>query len=159
MSRRASTSPKPIRRSPLEFWLTGPFPATVSSTAGTPTGTAQFKDNGTNLGSPVTLNGSGVATFSTSSLTAGTHTITADYSGEVNFSTSTGTLSGGQAVNNRPLISFSQPSYTVSEDAHFLNITVNRAGDVATAVNVDYTTDDTNASTNCAALNSGKASA
>jgi uncharacterized delta-60 repeat protein len=134
------------------------FTAAVTSTAGTPTGTVQFKDNGTNMGSPVTLNGSGVARFSTSSLTAGTHSITADYSGDVNFATSAGTLSSGQTVNNQSLISFSQSSYIVSEDAHFLNITVNRAGNIATAVNVDYTTDDTNAPTNCTTLNSGLAS-
>ena len=41
-----------------------------------------------NLG-PQTLNGSGVATLSTSSLTVGTHSITAVYSGDSIFSAST----------------------------------------------------------------------
>ena len=50
-----------------------------------PTGTVTFEDGTTALGPPVTLNSSGVATFSTSSLAAGTHTITAHYSGAVNF--------------------------------------------------------------------------
>ncbi len=75
------------------------FTATVTSGAGTPTGTVQFKDGGTNLGSPQALNGSGVATFSTTALTPGMHTITADYSGDVNFLTSSGTLAGGQTVS------------------------------------------------------------
>src|SRR5205814_10458584 len=76
------------------------FTATVTSAAGTPTGTVQFKDGGTNLGSPQTLNGSGVATFSTTSLTTGVHPITADYSGATNFLSSSGTLSGGQVVGS-----------------------------------------------------------
>jgi len=91
-------------------------------------------------------------------LTAGTHTITADYSGDTNFLTSTGTLSGGQAVNNRPLVSFSQASYSVNESDGFVHIVINRAGDASTAFNVDYATDDTGASTNCGALNTGLAS-
>jgi hypothetical protein len=42
-------------------------------------GTVQFKDGATNLGSPVTVNGSGVATLTTSALTQGAHTINADF--------------------------------------------------------------------------------
>ncbi len=42
-------------------------------------GTVQFKDATTNLGSPVSLNGSGQALFTTSSLSAGSHQITAAY--------------------------------------------------------------------------------
>src|SRR5215831_18384481 len=57
------------------------FTATVVSTAGTPNGAVQFKDGGANLGAPQTLNSSGVATFSTTALIAGVHTITADYLG------------------------------------------------------------------------------
>ena len=66
---------------PSDFGQSVTFTATVTSGAGTPTGTVQFKDNGANLGAAVTLNASGVAQVSTSTLTAGTHTITADYSG------------------------------------------------------------------------------
>ena len=51
-----------------------------------------------NLGAPVALNAGGVAQFTTSALTVGTHTITAEYSGDANFLTSTGTLAGGQVV-------------------------------------------------------------
>ncbi|MBI3969036.1 MAG: Ig-like domain repeat protein, partial [Chloroflexi bacterium] len=54
------------------------FTATVTTTVGTPTGSVTFRDNGTTLGTG-TLNGSGVATFSTAALTAGTHPITAIY--------------------------------------------------------------------------------
>jgi len=56
------------------------------------------------------LNAGGVATFSTSSLTAGTHTITADYSGDGNFLTSSGSLS--QVVNVQPGLSINDVSVT-----------------------------------------------
>ena len=62
------------------------FTATV--TGASPTGTVQFKDGASNLGSPVTLAG-GVASFPTSSLTSGSHSITAVYSGDGNNTAST----------------------------------------------------------------------
>src|SRR5262249_22220377 len=134
------------------------FTATVTSAAGTPTGSVQFKDNGNNLGTAQSLNGSGVAGLSTSALAAGTHTITADYSGDTNFSTSTGTLSGGQIVN-QAMISFSQPTYTVGESDGFLTITVNRSGDTSPAVTVQYATSDGSASLLPCSTANGQASA
>ncbi|MGB8582616.1 MAG: FG-GAP-like repeat-containing protein [Candidatus Sulfotelmatobacter sp.] len=63
--------------------------ATVTqSSAGTPTGTVTFMDGATSLGSSA-LNGSGVATLSTSSLSAGVNNITAIYSGDSDFGAST----------------------------------------------------------------------
>jgi hypothetical protein len=50
---------------------------------GVPTGTVTFKDGSTALGT-VSLT-SGVATFTTSSLSAGSHNIVASYSGDANF--------------------------------------------------------------------------
>src|SRR5205823_5250654 len=52
---------------PSDFGENVTFTATVISTAGTPAGAVQFKIDGANAGSPVTLVG-GVATFSTSTL-------------------------------------------------------------------------------------------
>ena len=120
------------------------FTATVSG-AVTPTGSVQFKDNGANLGSPVALNGSGVATLTTSALTLGNHTITADYSGDGNLLASTGTLTGGQTVRLRPLIKFSQPTYSVNENGNVISITVTRQGDTSLPVTVDYATPDDSA--------------
>lgn len=63
------------------------FTATVAAVApgaGMPTGTVTFFDGVTPLGT-VTLNGSGQATLSTSTLTTGAHTITATYSGDNSF--------------------------------------------------------------------------
>jgi Neuraminidase (sialidase) len=120
------------------------FTATVSGVV-TPTGAVQFKDNGGNLGSPVALNGSGVAQLTTSALTAGNHTITADYSGDGNLLASTGSLAGGQTVQFRPLIKFSQPTYSVNENGNVISITVIRQGDTSPAVTVDYATPDDSA--------------
>jgi YVTN family beta-propeller protein len=64
-------------------------------------GTVQFEDNGNNLGNPVSINASGQATCTSSSLPAGNHAITALYSGDGNFSSSTGTLT--QIVNQAPV--------------------------------------------------------
>lgn len=64
------------------------FTATVASTTtGTPTGSVTFYSNGTQLGTATLTNG--VATYQTSSLPAGTLSITATYAGSTNFSTST----------------------------------------------------------------------
>jgi len=131
------------------------FTATVSSTAGTPTGTVTFKDGGNAIscanGGGQTLNGSGVATCQTASVTAGTHVITADYSGDTNFAISSGTLSPNQVVNNRPLVSFSAATYSVNESDGVVHVIVTRTGDTSTAFNVDYATDDTGAT--CGVIN------
>lgn len=62
------------------------FTATV--TGSSPTGTVQFKDGATSLGGAVTLSG-GSATFTTSALAQGVHSITTVYSGDPNNATST----------------------------------------------------------------------
>ena len=67
------------------------FTATVTATApgsGVPTGTVTFKNGGSTLGTG-TLNGSGIATFTTSTLSVGSHSITAVYGGSTSFNTST----------------------------------------------------------------------
>ncbi len=58
-----------------------------------PGGTVTFQKNGTNIPTcvAVQLNGAGQAVCTTT-LTAGTHTITANYSGDANFNAATGTL-------------------------------------------------------------------
>lgn len=60
----------------------------VSPAVGTPTGTVTFKDSGTTIGGPVTLV-SGSATMHKANLTAGTHVITVDYSGDGTFTPNT----------------------------------------------------------------------
>jgi len=63
----------------------------VTSPGGTPTGTVQFRDGSTPIGSAVTL-AAGQATLQNSSLAAGSHSITAVYASDtVNYSGSTST--------------------------------------------------------------------
>src|SRR5579863_9992825 len=62
--------------------------ATVTSNAGTPTGTVTFKDGSTTLGTG-TVGSGRQATFTTSTLSVGSHSITAVYGGDNNFSGST----------------------------------------------------------------------
>ena len=61
--------------------------ATVASSVGAPGGTVTFSRNGSTLGSAI-LNSSGVATFTTNSLSLGRDPITAAYSGSSAFSAS-----------------------------------------------------------------------
>lgn len=62
--------------------------ASVTGTGGSVTGTVTFQDGTVQLG-VATLNSAGVATFTTSSLTAGLHTIVGVYSGDANNLAST----------------------------------------------------------------------
>ncbi len=64
--------------------------ATVTSTApGTPTGTATFFDGSTQLAPPFVLDEQSSASYTYASLSAGAHSITAQYSGDANFTAST----------------------------------------------------------------------
>ncbi len=67
------------------------FTATVTTTTGVVSGTVNFSDGTTMLGTG-TLNTSGVATFSTTSLTVGSHSITAAFQANTNFTASSATL-------------------------------------------------------------------
>ena len=72
--------------------------ATVSPTP--PAGTIQFYDNGSPLGSPVTVNPvDGQAQFTSSTFTAGSHPITAGYSGTTGYKASTTASPTTQPVN------------------------------------------------------------
>jgi len=67
------------------------FKATVTAATGSiPTGTVTFKNGSTVLGA-ATINSAGVASFATSTLTVGTHSMTAVYGGNANDAASTST--------------------------------------------------------------------
>ena len=140
------------------------FTATVTGPAGTgtPTGTVTFKDGAATIACAnaggQTLNASGVATCQTSTLTATTHTISALYSSDTNFLTSTGNLAPNQVVINLPLVSFSAANYNVNESDGVVQVVVNRSGDTTVPFDVDYATSDSGASTNCSLLNTALAS-
>ena len=65
------------------------FDATVRSGSQIPSGTVVFYDASTALSQQIALNSSGSVSFSTSALAAGSHLITARYSGDGNFAAST----------------------------------------------------------------------
>ncbi len=73
--------------SPSAYGTPLSFTATVAAVAPatqTPTGNVSFYDGTTLLGTHA-LNGAGIATFTTSALNAGTHSITAQYGGDANY--------------------------------------------------------------------------
>jgi hypothetical protein len=87
------------------------FTVTVTGSGSTPTGTIAFSDGGTPLQTVPLVNGQ--ASYSTSSLAAGTHTITALYSGDTTFVTSSTVTTqtvNQAATSDTALVSSPNPS-------------------------------------------------
>lgn len=132
---------------PSDFGQSVTFTATVTSGAGTPSGSVQFKDGGTNIGSAQALT-AGVAQLSISSLASGSHVITAEYSGDGNFLNSTGTLAGGQVVKSQPTLSVNDVSIAEGNSGTSnLVFTVTLSAASALTVNVNYATANGTATT------------
>ncbi|MCU0482878.1 MAG: Ig-like domain repeat protein [Chloroflexi bacterium] len=83
-----STTVVASNHNPSVFGQAVTFTATVSGGGATPTGTVTFRDGASTLGTGA-LNGSGVATLTTSALSVATHSITAAYGGSASYSAST----------------------------------------------------------------------
>jgi hypothetical protein len=103
--------------SPSVFGQSVLFTATITANggSGTPSGTVQFAIDGSQAGGPVNVSGSGgvaTASFSTASLAAGTHSVTASYSGDATFLGSSGsfTQTVNQASTNTAVSSSANPS-------------------------------------------------
>ena len=86
---------------PSTFGQAVTFTATVTSGSTVNAGTVTFKDGATDLGAPVTVNASGQATFSTSTLAVASHTVTATYNGTGAFQESTSTASRRSSNGHR----------------------------------------------------------
>jgi hypothetical protein len=116
------------------------FTVTVTSDSGTPTGTVQFKDGGSNLGAAQSLT-NGTAQLTIATLTPGNHVITTDYSGDAIFDTRSATLAGGQTVNAAPALSINDVSIAEG-NAGTTNLlfTVTLSASSAATVSVDYAT-------------------
>jgi len=101
----ATTTTLTSSGTPSVFGQSVTFTATVAHTAGTgtPTGTVNFLDNGTSIGTGTlsVVSGHDQATFPTTTLAAGTHPITAVFAGDTNFATST-SAPFTQTVNQAP---------------------------------------------------------
>jgi len=91
--RRDSDTSLSSSLNPSVYGNTVTFTATVTDPGGfgTPTGNVSFYDGATLLGTS-TLNGSAVATFNTSLLSAGSHNITATYNGNTFYVASTSSV-------------------------------------------------------------------
>jgi hypothetical protein len=116
------------------------FTATVTSqTAGTITGTVTFYDNATQVGTGALTNGT--ATFTTTSLAAGTHSITASYPGDSNFapSHSSGAVQvvngTSAAASTTTLTSTPNPSTVGQSVAFTATVTSQTTGTIAGTVN------------------------
>ena len=98
VSQAATTVTLTSSANPSSFGQVVTFTATVSPEfAGTPTGTVEFYDGLTLLGTGA-LSG-GVATFSTSALSVGSHALNVVYGGDDDFQASIGALTGAQVVS------------------------------------------------------------
>lgn len=100
------------------------FTATVasasSSSAITPTGTVTFWSGTQQIAGPLTLNG-GTASYSTTSLGAGGYSVTAVYSGDGNYATSTSTASS-------LTVAAPTPSFTLTATPTNLTLTSGQTG-------------------------------
>ena len=86
VSRDGVTVSTPVSSGTLQYGNPVTFTAGVAAASpgsGTPTGNLNFQEGATSLGSPKLASGS--AAFTTSTLLAGQHTITASYPGDANF--------------------------------------------------------------------------
>jgi sugar lactone lactonase YvrE len=87
------------------------FTATVGATAGTPTGTVTFLDGATPLGTGK-LGASGLAMLTTSSLSKGSHSISATYNGDTSY-----------AASSSNAVTLSVLDYTLSSTSTALSAT------------------------------------
>jgi sugar lactone lactonase YvrE len=112
--------------------------ATVTSNGGLATGTVNFTDGGTAIGSAA-LNASGVATFTTSSLAPGTHSIIANYAGDgrASASTSTPLALNVRQTTSVALATSASPAQTLS--SILLTATVTNSGVTPVTGTVTFT--------------------
>ncbi len=103
---------------------------TTTGTAGAPTGTVQFLLDNVVSGSPVAINGSGVATFTlnTTSIPNGVHTVQAAYLGNTTYAGSKGFF----AVT---ITSSGTPDFSITPATSTVTIAGGNTGTVALTVN------------------------
>ncbi|MGA7832123.1 MAG: Ig-like domain repeat protein [Terracidiphilus sp.] len=120
------------------------FSAKVATQTGTLTGTVTFFDGGAQIGTPVTVNSSGVATYTTGTLVVGLHTITAVYNGDALHFPSTVDASStvAQVVNEGTttnLITSGTPSAIGASVTFTATITATKGGGVSVGTVGGYT--------------------
>ena len=109
----ASSTSLTTSGTPTEYGQTVTLTSTVTSTAtGTPTGTITFKDATINLAT-VALVG-GTASYPTTTLNVGPHTLTATYSGDSVFAASVSGNLSQTVTQAQPVVSWSPSPTTIS---------------------------------------------
>jgi hypothetical protein len=88
--------------SPVNTGVPVAFTAHVAASAGTPAGTVQLMDGVTAVGSPTAIDASGNVTISTAFSTAGSHSVTAVFTGGAGFGNSTSSPPIVYTVNQSP---------------------------------------------------------
>ncbi len=88
------------------------FTASVTSSTGVPTGSMTFSDGAAVLGT-VNLSGQNAATLTISSLTVGSHSITAAYNGDANYSGASSSAVAETVSLAQPMVTLSGPSNAV----------------------------------------------
>jgi hypothetical protein len=106
-----TTTTLAVSPSPAAYGDAETLTATVTSTSGTPDGTVTFADGGVTIGSG-TLSGTASLTVAAPGLAAGSHSLTATYSGTSMYAASTGTtgLTVTRAPSSLALVSGQNPS-------------------------------------------------
>ena len=109
-SNEASSTPAPPAVSTSTTLVSSPnpstagqsvtFTATVTSGAGVPAGSVTFAEGATVWASNESVDGTGHASFSTTTLTAGSHTLTATFTGAAGWGNSSGTNSAAPHLVN-----------------------------------------------------------
>jgi uncharacterized protein (TIGR03118 family) len=101
---------------------------TMTSAGGTPTGEIKFLDGDTVIGT-ARLNAAGVATFTTSTLAAGAHSLSASYAGDGSFAGSASTpLSTTIAARDFSLGAAPQAATVTAGQSATFNITITPSG-------------------------------
>jgi hypothetical protein len=98
LSKQSSSTSITSNLNPSTYGNSVTFTATVTPSTPTPTGQVTFYDGGTQIGTPQTLS-SGTATLSISNPAVGSHSITASYGGDSNYTGSTSSPALSQTVN------------------------------------------------------------
>ncbi|HEY6838084.1 MAG TPA: Ig-like domain repeat protein, partial [Geobacteraceae bacterium] len=128
-SNLTSTTTTVSNPSAITYGQNASFTATVSPSAAT--GTVQFKVDGTNVSSPVTLSGGSATLTGVSGLSAGSHTVTAVYSGDATYASST-SPGASQTVNKAtPTLSVTNSPVTYDGTAKSANVNGSVAGTVS----------------------------
>lgn len=112
--------------SPSTIYVDGSSTATATLTqSSTPMSgaTLTFKDGSTTLGTGTT-NNNGVATYTISGLSSGSHSITATYDGNSTYDSSTSTAQTLTVQSHSYSVAFSQSSYTASGGEATLSLTL-----------------------------------